>query len=153
MWPSIIFNNELITADNDSQLFFKDRTYPLIIDEAQYSQNFFRTIKLIVDKSKKKGQIILTGSQSFELMEKVNESLVGRISIIVMSNLSLREIADNKKISYQAVRDSIKSSEKMLEEYEEKIGMYSLKNKLSKICSKDNFDKNEILKLLSEDDI
>ena len=33
-------------------------------------------------------------------------------------NLSLREIADNKKISYQAVRDSIKSSEKMLEEYE-----------------------------------
>ena len=68
-------------------------------------------------------------------------------------NLSLREIADNKKISYQAVRDSIKSSEKMLEEYESKIGMYSLKNKLSKICSRDDFNKNDILKIISEDDI
>lgn len=85
-------SNELITADKDPQLFFKDRSYPLIVDEAQYSQNIFRTIKLIVDRSKEKGQIILTGSQSFELMEKVNESLAGRISIIEMSNLSLREI-------------------------------------------------------------
>lgn len=72
-------------------------------------------------------------------------------------NLSLREIALNKKISYQAVRDSIKTSEEMLDEYENKVGMLKLKqkaNKIEKICSKDNeLNKNEILKILSEDDI
>lgn len=72
-------------------------------------------------------------------------------------NLSLREVASNKNISYQAVRDSIKTSEEMLEEYEKKVGMFKLKQKLrkiEKICSKDNkLDKNEILRILSEDDI
>lgn len=38
-------------------------------------------------------------------------------------NLSLREIAENKKISYQAVRDSIEKSKKMLENYECTIKM------------------------------
>lgn len=72
-------------------------------------------------------------------------------------NLSLREIALNKKISYQAVRDSIKTSEEMLDEYENKVGMLKLKqkvDKIEKICSKDNkLNKNEILEILSEDDI
>ena len=72
-------------------------------------------------------------------------------------NLSLREIALNKKISYQAVRDSIKTSEEMLDEYEKKVGMLKLKqkvNKIEKICSKDNkLNKNKILEILSEDDI
>ena len=113
-------NNELITADKDPQLFFNDRTYPLIIDETQYSQNIFKTIKLIVDKSKKKRQVILTGSQSFELMEKVNESLTGRISIIEMSNLSLREIS---KVSFNNYfvphKKYIKSREKELVGYKD----------------------------------
>lgn len=72
-------------------------------------------------------------------------------------NLSLREIALNKKISYQAVRDSIKTSEEMLDEYEKKVGMLKLKrkvNKIEKICSKDDeVNKNKILEILSEDDI
>lgn len=111
-------NNELIMADNDSQLFFNGRTYPLIIDEAQYSQNIFRTIKLIVDKSKKCGQIILTGSQSFSLMEKVSDSLAGRISIIEMSNLSLREIFKLKFIdSFLPNKKYIKKRETELVDY------------------------------------
>lgn len=116
-------NNELITADKDPQLFFKDRSYPLIIDEAQYSQNIFRTVKLIVDKSKKRGQLILTGSQSFDLMEKVNESLAGRISIIEMSNLSLREIA---KVQFSQCfvpsKKYIKNREKELVDYKDLWG-------------------------------
>lgn len=50
-----------------------------------------------------------------------------------LSDLSLREIAENKQISYQAVRDSIKSSENMLKEFELNIGMHCLKNKLNDI--------------------
>jgi predicted DNA-binding protein YlxM (UPF0122 family) len=71
-------------------------------------------------------------------------------------NLSLREIAENKKISYQAVRDSVKSSEKMLELFEDKIGMKKTKDnieKVNKIINEDkdlNLSKNEILLLLNK---
>ena len=77
-------------------------------------------------------------------------------------DLSLREIAENKKISYQAVRDSIETSKTMLESYENAIHMNKLVNineKLKKIIatSKDlNLDKEELLELLenrNEDDI
>lgn len=75
-------------------------------------------------------------------------------------NLSLREIAQNRNITYQAVRDSIKSSEKMLNEFEKNIGMLSLKEKINKVCdnikleNNINVIKNEVKKLVSsEDDI
>lgn len=75
-------------------------------------------------------------------------------------NLSLREIAENKKISYQGVRDSIKTSENLLKSLEENIGMLKLLNNVEKayeIIENSNVskeDKEKIFKLLkSEDDI
>lgn len=69
-------------------------------------------------------------------------------------NLSLREIAENKKISYQAVRDSIKSSEAMLNSFENTIGMKSMVEKVEKalefIEQEDNiqYKKDELIKIL-----
>ena len=37
------------------------------------------------------------------------------------SDLSLREIGEEKHISYQAVNDTLKKAEKLLYEYEEKL--------------------------------
>ena len=51
-----------------------------------------RYIKIDVKKKKKKAQFYLTGSQQFELMQGVSESLAGRIGIINLLGLSLREI-------------------------------------------------------------
>lgn len=56
-------------------------------------------------------------------------------------NLSLREIAENKKISYQAVRDSINSSKELLRNYESNIGMLQYRNKLEKF--KKNVEKKK----------
>ena len=84
--------NMLMLAKNDPLLFFRDQEYPMVIDEVQYAEELFRTIKLIVDKSEKKGQMILTGSQSHKLMEASSSMLVGRMSVLEMSGLSLREI-------------------------------------------------------------
>lgn len=74
-------------------------------------------------------------------------------------NLSLREIAQNRNISYQGVRDSIKTSEHMLLEWEEKVGMLPVLNKLEKISqivteSADLNEKREVIQKLlkSEDD-
>lgn len=50
-----------------------------------------------------------------------------------LSDLSLREIAENKNISYQAVRDSIKTSENMLKGFEDVVGMHKCKNRLNDV--------------------
>ena len=69
-------------------------------------------------------------------------------------NLSLREIAQNREISYQGVRDSIKSSENMLKSFDNKVGMLNLikrTNKAYEICSncKDlNSYKEDLINLL-----
>lgn len=83
--------NFLALAKRDPQLFFKDQSIPLIIDEVQYAEELFRTIKYLVDKSSDKGQMILTGSQTHTLMEVSSSMLVGRMSILELSSLSLRE--------------------------------------------------------------
>ena len=57
-------------------------------------------------------------------------------------NLSLREIAENKSISYQAVRDSIKSSEEALNQFEKNIGMFKIKQEILDL--KEFILKNEI---------
>lgn len=86
--------NELYLATEDRNLFFKDRTYPLIIDEIQYVKELFQTIKLITDRSSDKGQILITGSQTYELLSASAESLSGRITILEMPSLSMRELND-----------------------------------------------------------
>lgn len=86
-------DNELLKLSEDKNLFFADKKLPIIIDEAQYSKDIFRYIKKIVDENNKKGQVILTGSQSYELMAKSSESLAGRITILNMPNFSIREIS------------------------------------------------------------
>ena len=74
-------------------------------------------------------------------------------------NLSLREIAENKKISYQAVRDSIKVSETALENFESVTHTLELREKMNKaydLCDEAdlNEQRDKLKKLLkSEDDI
>lgn len=79
-------------ARQDSVLFFKSHALPLIIDEVQRLPELFSPIKWMVDQSDAKGRIVLTGSQTYHLMKGVSESLAGRIRIIEMPPLSLREI-------------------------------------------------------------
>lgn len=83
--------NELELAERDAALFFQNHKLPVIIDEVQYIPKIFRQIKLLTDKDTKKGQFILTGSQTYSLMQNVTESLAGRICILQLQGLSLRE--------------------------------------------------------------
>ncbi len=79
-------------------------------------------------------------------------------------DLSLREIAENKEISYQAVRDSLQKSMEMLESYENIMHMKKLYDnnlKLENIIKNSNdlnLKRQEMLEILnsnkdSEDDI
>ena len=82
--------NQLAIEDPD--LFLKSNKPPVIIDEIQYAPNLLKNIKMIVDNTDKKSMFYLTGSQQFHLMKDVSESLAGRIGIINLLGLSLREI-------------------------------------------------------------
>ncbi len=52
----------------------------------------FRFIKTKCDESDTRGQFCLSGTQTLELMESTSESLSGRVSIIELAGLSLREM-------------------------------------------------------------
>ena len=78
-------------ASEDPLLFLQRYNGKLIIENVQYAPALLSYIKMEVDKSNEKGKYWLTGSQRFELMKNVSESLAGRISILEMSSLSLAE--------------------------------------------------------------
>ena len=64
---------------------------PVTIDEVQRAGELFRYLKIKCDESEEKGLFCLSGSQPFHLMQNVSESLSGRIGILQLSGLSMRE--------------------------------------------------------------
>lgn len=86
-------NREL--AQNDPALFLQRYTPPVLIDEVQYAPQLFPYIKDIVDSQGQSGMYWLTGSQQFELMQNVSESLAGRVGILKLQGLSQQEKKGN----------------------------------------------------------
>ena len=80
-------------AQNDPVLFFQTYKPPILIDEVQKAPELFEQIKIICDDSDENGLIWLTGSQQYRTMEKVRESLAGRIGILDLYSLSEKEKA------------------------------------------------------------
>jgi hypothetical protein len=86
----VIFAREANENPSDFLNRFKDQ---VIIDEIQYAPSLFRELKIKIDENRKlNGKWIFTGSQQFNLMKSVSESLAGRISIIPMGSLSALEL-------------------------------------------------------------
>ena len=63
-----------------------------MIDEVQKCPSIFNKLKILLDNTDEYGNFYLTGSQKLQLMEGVSESLAGRVSIVELEGLSLREI-------------------------------------------------------------
>lgn len=79
-------------AKQNGDMFLSLNPAPVTIDEVQRAKELFRYIKIKCDESEEKGLFCLSGSQPFHLMEGVSESLSGRIGIIELSGLSMREL-------------------------------------------------------------
>ncbi len=79
-------------AKNDPALFLQRYTPPVLIDEIQYATELLPYIKMNVDRTKRKGDFWITGSQAFHLMKNVSESLAGRVGIVNLLGLSDAEI-------------------------------------------------------------
>ena len=97
-------------AKRDPVLFFQTYKPPILIDEVQKAPELFEQIKVIVDNSEDPGLIWLTGSQQYKMMEKVRETLAGRIGILTLYSLSQREkngllFEDDLDFSYEVLRE------------------------------------------------
>lgn len=90
----ISFDDPILRGETKREpgLFFRNNKPPMILDEVQYISELFPYIKIECDKSENKGLFQLTGSQQYHLMKNVSESLAGRIAILELSGLSLREL-------------------------------------------------------------
>lgn len=71
---------------------FVDTDEPLIIDEAQRCPELFIAIKRAVDKNRRPGQFIISGSANFLLMKSISESLAGRAVYFNMHPFNRREV-------------------------------------------------------------
>lgn len=81
-----------LQAKEEPKLFFLNNPRPLFIDEVQKENSILEEIKLIVDNSDARGNFILSGSAKLELMKGMSESLAGRVSVMELTGLSIREI-------------------------------------------------------------
>ncbi len=81
----------LSLARQDPALFMQRFPAPVLIDEIQYAPELLPYIKMSVDEERKPGQYWLTGSQQFQLMKNVSESLAGRVGIMQLLGLSRME--------------------------------------------------------------
>jgi len=92
--PQISFDDkiQLKNAISDPALFLKDNPPPVVLDEIQYAPGLFPEIKRICDGGREYGRYFLTGSQQYNMMENVAESLAGRVAIHELQGLSMREI-------------------------------------------------------------
>ena len=90
----VTFDDDLLLAqaEEDMNLFLLNNPCPLMIDEVQKCPSIFNKLKIILDNTDKYGNFYLTGSQKLQLMEGVSESLAGRVSVVELEGLSLREI-------------------------------------------------------------
>ena len=84
-------------AEKDAGLFFETYGYNLLIDEFQRVPRLLLEIKRIIDEKALKGEdnagmFWLTGSQKFQMMLNISESLAGRVAVFDMAGLSTAEI-------------------------------------------------------------
>ena len=120
----VTFDDDLLLAqaEEDMNLFLLNNPCPLMIDEVQKCPSIFNKLKIILDNTDKYGNFYLTGSQKLQLMEGVSESLAGRVSVVELEGLSLREI---KGISFNRhfipTETYIREREMSLKEYRQDL--------------------------------
>lgn len=72
--------------------FLRQAPQGIIIDEAQRLPELFSYVQVHVDETGRNGQVVLTGSQNFLLLEKVTQSLAGRVALFYLLPFSVQEL-------------------------------------------------------------
>lgn len=79
-------------ATDDPVGFLKDYNEHVILDEVQQAPRLFSYIQTIVDESQQMGQFILSGSQNFQLLSNITQSLAGRVALFKLLPFDFAEM-------------------------------------------------------------
>lgn len=82
-----------VAAGRDPRSFVRRRADTLVIDEAQFQPSLFRAIKAEVDRDRRPGRFVLTGSSRLLSAPDMASSLVGRVEIVELWPFSQGELA------------------------------------------------------------
>ncbi len=94
-WPTVVFDPvvDVENARRDPELFLANRPPPVILDEIQYAPELVPAIKRLVDRDRRPGRYVITGSQQWGVMRSLAESLAGRAVFLDLEGFSLQEKA------------------------------------------------------------
>lgn len=90
----ISFDEPLVRqkALSDPNLFLDNIGEPVIFDEIQYVPELLSYLKIRIDKDRyKRSRFILTGSQQFNLIKNLGDTLAGRIALLSLLPFSREE--------------------------------------------------------------
>lgn len=79
-------------AKDDPNGFLNQFTKYVIFDEIQRVPELFSYLQTKVDEDKTMGQYILSGSQNFQLMQNITQSLAGRVALFRLLPFDLQEL-------------------------------------------------------------
>jgi hypothetical protein len=85
-----------LRARADPAGFLLDHPAPLVLDELQHVPELLPYLKVRIDEDRSPGRLLLTGSQKLQLMRGVSESLAGRVAVLELDPLSVRELAPGR---------------------------------------------------------
>ena len=82
----------LAAARTDPTAFLKGLEGPVVLDEVQRAPDLFLAIQAEVDRHRRPGRFLLSGSANVLLVPQLSESLAGRIEILTLRPFSQGEI-------------------------------------------------------------
>lgn len=83
----------LEAATHDPVGFVDDLPEHCILDEVQRTPGIFATIKAAIDRDRRPGRFLLTGSANVLLVPRLSDSLAGRMAILRLHPLAQAELA------------------------------------------------------------
>lgn len=81
-------------AEEDPRGFISEYSDKAIIDEVQRVPKLLSYLQTHTDLAGKNGMYILTGSQNFQLLSSVDQSLAGRVAVLTLLPFSHKEMRD-----------------------------------------------------------
>jgi len=87
---------DLFGVREDPDLFLRNNPPPLILDEIQYAPELVPALKRYVDRERRPGMFLITGSQQWQVMRDLAESLAGRVALLELPAFCFQEFEDQE---------------------------------------------------------
>lgn len=94
----VTFDDDAVrsAATTDPMGFVADLPARVILDEVQHVPHLFAALKTAIDRDRRPGRFLLTGSTNVLLLPKLSDSLAGRLAIVHLHPLAQCELAGER---------------------------------------------------------